>query len=45
MTHLNSPHIAKCYDIYGNNELKIIVMEYCGQGTLYDVIFRKGKIC
>lgn len=44
MARLDSPHIAKCFDIYQNNDLKIIVMEYCGQGTLYDAVFRKGKI-
>jgi serine/threonine protein kinase len=34
MTQLDSDHIIKCFDIYENEELKIIVTEYFSEGTL-----------
>ena len=29
MMKCNSEHLLKCYDIYENKDLKILVMEYC----------------
>lgn len=28
----NSDNVVKCFDVYSNNFLKIIVMEYCNGG-------------
>lgn len=40
----NSEHIVKCYDVYENRSLKIMVMEYCNGGDLQGEISSKGKI-
>jgi serine/threonine protein kinase len=34
MMKLDCDHIIKCYDIYENKELKIIVTDYFSGGTL-----------
>ena len=37
-----SPNLIKCFDIYENSDLKILVMEYC-QGLTLDKYLRKKK--
>lgn len=39
----NSPNLIKCYDIYENKELKVLIMEYCNQGTLSDELKKIRK--
>lgn len=39
-----SPHLIKCFDVYENRTLKIMVLEYCAGGTLQNYIDAKGKI-
>lgn len=40
----NSPNLVKCYDVYENEELKLMMLEYCNGGSLQDYIDRKGRI-
>lgn len=40
----NSPNLVKCYDVYENEELKLMMVEYCNGGSLQDYIDRKGRI-
>jgi serine/threonine protein kinase len=32
MMMCDSNNVVKCYDVYQNNNLKVIVMEYCNGG-------------
>jgi serine/threonine protein kinase len=36
--------VVKCYDIYENKSLKIMIIEFCNGGTLQDEIERKIRI-
>ena len=40
----DSPHVMKCYDVYENKDLKIMMIEYCNGGTLSDMLTEKGRI-
>jgi len=40
----DSPNLIKCYDIYENKDLKILVMEYCNGENLQTYRLRKKKI-
>lgn len=44
MQKCNSENLIKCYDVYENKSLKIMVIEYCNGGTLDDEIKSKGRI-
>lgn len=44
MSMLKSDHIMKCFDVYENKCMKIMMIEYCNGGTLYDIILKKGRI-
>jgi serine/threonine protein kinase len=39
-----SPNLIKCYDIYENADLKVLVMEFCEGRTLEDELKSKKKI-
>ena len=39
---LEHPHIARLFDIYEDDEELSLVMQYCGGGTLQDVLRSKG---
>lgn len=43
LSKLKSDHIVKFYDSYENDQLKIIVMEFCDSGSLEDKI-DQGKM-
>jgi serine/threonine protein kinase len=32
----NSEHVIKCFDVYENKSLKIMVLEYCNGGDLQE---------
>jgi serine/threonine protein kinase len=34
MYQCNSPNLVKCYDVFRNEDLKVLVLEYCNGGTL-----------
>ena len=34
MAICDSPHILKCYDVYENEDLIVMMIEYCNEGTL-----------
>ena len=40
----NSPNLVKCYDVYENEELKLMMLEYCNGGSLQDYIDRKTRL-
>lgn len=44
MMKCDSPHVMKCYDVYENKDLKIMMIEYCNGGTLSDALAEKGRI-
>ena len=39
-----SDNVVKCYNVYENKALKIIVMEFCNGGELQQEIRRKVRI-
>ncbi|CAE6970396.1 PEPKR2, partial [Symbiodinium sp. CCMP2456] len=39
---LEHPHIARLFDVYEDDEELSLVMQYCGGGTLQDVLRSKG---
>lgn len=44
MYQCNSPYLIKCFDVYRNDDLKIIVMEYCNGKTLQAEINEKKRL-
>ena len=44
MAICDSPYLIKCLDVYENDDLKIIIMEFCNGGTLESYIKDKVKI-
>lgn len=40
MTICDSPHTIKCYDVYENESLKLMLMEYCKDGDLEQEVRR-----
>jgi serine/threonine protein kinase len=44
MAMCNNLNLVKCYDVYENDDLKIIVMEFCNGGTLERYIGERKKI-
>jgi serine/threonine protein kinase len=44
MMECKNDHLLKCYDIYQNKDLKILVMEYCSGKTLEAHLQKKKKI-
>jgi hypothetical protein len=40
----DSPFLLKCYDVYENDDLKILIIEYCNGKTLQAEIDEKKKI-
>lgn len=44
MLKCNSPYLVKCFDVFKNEDLKIIVMEYCNRGTLTEYLSEKKKL-
>ena len=34
MMEFDSPHILKCYESFENSDLKLMIIEYCNEGTL-----------
>ena len=41
MSHCDSPHLLKLYDVYSNKDLKVMIMEYCNGKTLQQEINEK----
>lgn len=39
-----SNNLVKCYDVFENNDLKLIFMEYCNSGSLESLISNRGRI-
>lgn len=35
---INSENVLKCYECFENEKLKIMIIEFCNQGTLYDLL-------
>ena len=44
MLQCNSPNLLKCYDIYENKDLKILILELCEGKTLYEYLQKKQKL-
>lgn len=44
MMQVDSDHVMKCYDVYENKWLKIMIIEYCNGGTLSEEIYKRGRI-
>jgi hypothetical protein len=44
MMEFDSPHILKCYESFENSDIKLIIIEYCNEGTLKEKIQLNGKI-
>jgi serine/threonine protein kinase len=44
MQMCNSPCLLKCYDVYENEDLKVLILEYCKGKTLQNDIDLKGCI-
>lgn len=44
MMQCNSPNLIKCFDIYENKDLKVLIMEYCEGKTLEEYLQKKGKL-
>ena len=44
MMKCSSSNLVKCYEVFANMDLKIIVMEYCNKGTLENYIKKKENI-
>lgn len=40
----DSNNVMKCYDVYENTDLKIMMIEYCNEGTLADMLAKRGRI-
>jgi len=40
----NSPYLLKCYDVFENEDLKVMVIEYCNGETLQAEIDKKKRI-
>jgi len=40
----NSDHLIRCYDVYSNKDLKILILEYCNGSTLQQEIDEKYRI-
>lgn len=34
MYQFNSPNLMKCYDVFRNDDLKVLILEYCNGPTL-----------
>ena len=34
MYQFNSPNLMKCFDVYRNEDLKVLILEYCNGPTL-----------
>jgi len=44
MQMCNSPYLLKCYDVYENADLKVLILEYCNGKTLQEEVDERGKI-
>ena len=44
MTICDSDNVVKCYNVYENRSLKIMVLEFCNGGELQREIINKYKI-
>ena len=44
MRRCSSTNLVKCHDVYLNEDIKIIVMEYCNGGTLDEFLTDQGKV-
>lgn len=44
MYQCNSPYLIKCLDVYRNDDLKVIVTEYCNGKTLQAEINEKKRL-
>ena len=44
MMNSDSPNIVKCYDLLDSESLRVVVIEYCPEGTLKDQITKEGRI-
>lgn len=44
MMACDSENIVKCYDVYYNESLKIMMIEYCNGKNLQHEIYNKGRI-
>lgn len=40
----DSPFLLKCYDVYENSDLKVLIIEFCNGKTLQDEIDEKKRI-
>ena len=44
MQKCSSPNLVKCYEVYENDDLKIIPMEFCKDGTLQHYVNSRSNI-
>ena len=44
MNSCKSEHIIKCFDLIQNQKWRVLVLQYCEQGTLCDKIYKEGKL-
>lgn len=44
MMRFNSPSLLKCYECFENRDLKLMVIEYCENGSLLEKIETVKKI-
>lgn len=44
MMQCDSDNVVRCYDVYENKALKIMIIEYCNGGTLQEEINQKLRI-
>lgn len=44
MMNCDNPNILKCLDLLENEKYRVVVLEYCDGGSLYDLIKRESKL-
>jgi serine/threonine protein kinase len=44
MMRFNNPNLLKCYECFENRDLKLMVIEYCENGSLQEKIETVKKI-
>lgn len=44
MLKCNSDHLLKCYKILEDDKVKVMVLEFCDGGSLFEKIENEGKI-
>ena len=44
MNQCDNPNLVRCFEVYQNEKLKVIVMEYCNRGNLESYLEQKGSV-